>query len=477
MTRSTKTGKGKSSNVKSKTQKNTITRLGQVKFIVSSDAHDVKHLEALLESLEEAAFDKWQDVVVVRGNAHSSTSYSPETLYGTRGVRYLDHTLSNQGLHWLAALYGVAHRSTFNATAYFYANDTCVLERRGEGFVEQVNSFSMIFSSMKNIGKDDLLLTSPYSESFVVFGRSVVEQFGQVYETRAGKTLIDGNGCQHNICSLRHYAKNVTKVSIQGKSHWALGGYRCSLQNQTGLVQHSTFTRCRTSRQEKKIIKLVINSDARYSKALEKLFQSLEGVNFERWQDVIVVRGSSPFKAVYHPNTSYGDLGVTYVDLTWMNYDFHGFAALHSERRNRCVWAHVYFYIHDTCTAGPKFPQVFDSMLKVASNEIVYPGQYQSNICAFGRGLVQVYKGLYEKIMTKRDGITVESGWCWGHVCPMFMYAAKVTIVKARITTGRKVDLYNTGVNRTETYYEDFGLYKYLLVNKQGDLTGNLRSY
>merc|ERR1719162_2118440 len=91
-------------------------------------------------------------------------------------------------------------------------------------------------------------------------------------------------------------------------------------------------------------IKLIVNSDVRYSSPLNTLFESMEKVSFDRWKDVVIMRGSaSNDSEPFTPETKYGERGVTYIDIKLSSFDLHGFSGLYHHRNDPSVKANVYF--------------------------------------------------------------------------------------------------------------------------------------
>lgn len=221
-------------------------------------------------------------------------------------------------------------------------------------------------------------------------------------------------------------------------------------------------------------IKLIVNSDVRYSTALDTLLQSLEHASFLRWPDVIVMRGSaSEDSEPYKPDTMFGKLGVTYVDLKLSSRDLHGFSGLYHHRNDPDVKAKVYMYIHDTVKANSSFPSLFDSMGSVGTDEVRHPPFPFSNICVFGSGVVENYSLQFDKVVSKAGGIQIEFGGRADGVESVAHFAKTDTVTEDRQQIGQE-DPYHTGFLREALYYPAFGLTKYLLYNREGDLLGKV---
>ena len=96
------------------------------------------------------------------------------------------------------------------------------------------------------------------------------------------------------------------------------------------------------------------------------------------------------------------------------------------------------------------------------------PHGMNANIMVFGREVAIQYGSIFEVMnMSKSEAISMES------VC-LDIFAKRITMVPQRKVRGA-VDIYNTGHPRTAFYYETFGLVKYILMFKNGDITGKIR--
>lgn len=221
--------------------------------------------------------------------------------------------------------------------------------------------------------------------------------------------------------------------------------------------------------------KLIINSNAKYDIARKTLFASLLQVGFSRFQDVVVMLGGATSDSEpYAPSDDWGQRGVTYVDIKLDSFDYHGFSGLYHHKDHALVSADRYLFIHDTVVANDSFPEAFDSLSGVTSNELYSPPAPFSNICAFGRGVVEKWKTNFDSPVTKAGAVSLEFGTPSNGILPLVTFAEKKTLAAPRVDTGKAVDLYHTGMPRNAIYYPAFKLTKYLLFNKFGDLTGNV---
>lgn len=212
--------------------------------------------------------------------------------------------------------------------------------------------------------------------------------------------------------------------------------------------------------------KLIINSHVEYEIPLQHLVASLKQYKFKRFEDIVVFRGGAESDS----NPYIGTDGMTFVDLRVNSYDLNSMMGLAKYKNHSAICAEAYFYIHDTATVGPCFPQVFDE-IEVAPTEVITPGAaYFSNQCVFGGSLVDNFGQDFDKNISKAEGFQIEAGGCANGACALHHYAEKQTLIPERQTLGN-ADLYSTGIPRVCSWYKDFDIYKCFLY--QGDMSGN----
>jgi len=220
-------------------------------------------------------------------------------------------------------------------------------------------------------------------------------------------------------------------------------------------MKRKTFSNCADR-------KLIINSHVKYGTALDYLLASLRKYQFPL-AEAVVFRGGA--EADSEPQVR--DDGITYVDLRLNSFDMTAFSGLSKHKDNSLVCAGLYFYIHDSTSIGPCFPQVFGE-IKVEPSEVITPGTVHfSNQCVFGHSIVDSYGDAFDWEIDKNAGFDVESGGCADGpegqlACPMSIYASKRTLIPERTHIG-EVDVYNTTQPREVEYYRDWDLYKFFL--------------
>jgi len=222
-----------------------------------------------------------------------------------------------------------------------------------------------------------------------------------------------------------------------------------------------------------KVLKLVVNSNAKYvqNSTWQQLFSSLEAARFEDYKNIILVKGGSKHNATYVDNSQ---RGITILETQFENFDLHGLSALYHNKDNPLIRADAYVYILDTTTVGKTFPQKFANFSKLRYYELARPPIPASNVCAFGRGVVERYKTNFDTNVSKVDGLAFELGSSVKGVKQLTAFADNVTELSPRVEHGEPVDIYRTGHPRRVFWYPDLDIYKYIFWAHSGDIEGNV---
>lgn len=219
-------------------------------------------------------------------------------------------------------------------------------------------------------------------------------------------------------------------------------------------------------------VKLVVNSNTNYTVPWHTLYRSLLAANFTAFSDTILVLGGSKDDGVYVDDEMNG---ITVVATRFESFDLHGFSALYHHKDHPLVSAQVYVYLLDTSTVGMAFPARFASFLTLGFYEYRHPPVPSSNICVFGRGVLERYKTNFDHQLTKLQGLDFELGGEVLGVKSLAEFADNVTQMRARIEHGEPFDIYRTGHPRYAFWYPDLDVYKYILWGATGDLTGKVQ--
>ena len=212
---------------------------------------------------------------------------------------------------------------------------------------------------------------------------------------------------------------------------------------------------------------LVVNSHVHYGAPVHVLLASLRLANFTKWRDLILVIGGSvrdespavmTAASALTREPSDGRDEVVTIRMASNAIDYHGLAALYRYRSHPLVAAETYLYVHDTVSAGPSFAQRFESFRLPRSPHIYTTWPLpNSNIAAFGAGVVHKYGANFDGNLSKADAFAAEFGYSVGTPAsssssagptmrPLVAFGVVVR-VGPRLFNGT-VDMYGTGLAR-----------------------------
>jgi len=215
-------------------------------------------------------------------------------------------------------------------------------------------------------------------------------------------------------------------------------------------------------------VKVVINSNMKYQVPLNILLDTMKAFRFENFTDVIIVVGGADVDRIYT------DHDMTYIETPYMNYDLTGLAILGRYKDHPSVQANSYLYLLDTTTVGAGFLEKFKALSSMGYKEYRSVRRPASNICAFGRGLLEALPANFEPKLEKVEGLRFEYGFEPKGIKQFEDVADQVTVLRDRIEEGDPVDIYKTGYPRHVFWYPDFGVYKYILIGGYGDMDGHV---
>ena len=211
-------------------------------------------------------------------------------------------------------------------------------------------------------------------------------------------------------------------------------------------------------------VKLVVNTYV-HSPSLPKLLHSLKAVGYHKWQDLIVVigdGGSWPPRLVplhslldgFHFSNLICAIGVNRSNL-----DLHGLDALFTHRSHPLVTADGYLYVLDSVTFDITFPHMF-SLLNFSNPHVVYSTPLpNSNIYAFGTGVVAAYRDSFSTRLSKAQQVALEFNRGTIAGTQNLLMFGQLAICTQR----RAVYLPLSSDNpRTVLHYPAFGLYKHI---------------
>jgi hypothetical protein len=225
-------------------------------------------------------------------------------------------------------------------------------------------------------------------------------------------------------------------------------------------------------------VKLVVNSNINYRKPLGALFDSLLEIGFEKFEEVVVVVGGHldlppRMESVSAISDCGSDAKVVVVGMKINNYDYTGYHALNMYINDPMLSSDGYFYSLDTVTFEQSFVPFFRS-LSLGGDELRITGRPHSNICAFGPKVVQNYGENFGITLDKDEAIRLEYEMeIPGKTIKGISSFGELKKCRTRIPVG-EADIYGTGIPRKGFLYPDFGMIKWILWGKNGDIVGDL---
>lgn len=205
--------------------------------------------------------------------------------------------------------------------------------------------------------------------------------------------------------------------------------------------------------------KIVVNTHSLYTQVLQKLFKSFKKIKHFPWYRVIIVIGGSDKNSIYQ-----GKNTETIITTTDNAYDYHGLNQLYRYIDHPLVSATSYMYMHDTCIVLTNFIQKIDSF-HIRKNEIITVNSYlNANIMLFEKNVIHNYNTHFQGHMTKRQACLYEHAeiFKFGNYRPS---GDRIKMADAYV--------YTKDSKRTPFFYPCFGIVKFVLMKKYGDITGN----
>lgn len=219
------------------------------------------------------------------------------------------------------------------------------------------------------------------------------------------------------------------------------------------------------------MIKLVINSHIDYVYPRQVLLDSLNLAQFDFSEIILVLSGATTNNISVCNN-------ITTIYSIKNNYDYNGFDVLYDYKDHNLVLNSFYLYIHDTTTVDRNFTdkiKTLETFLGNKSTDIVLISKgFHSNICLFGCDVIQNYKNNFSQFtLTKKQAVELEiEGKIIKEDKTMFgiKHFGNTTFLQERQVSSNISDIYNTGFPRHCFFYRDFGIYKWVLWGKDGDI-------
>jgi hypothetical protein len=231
-------------------------------------------------------------------------------------------------------------------------------------------------------------------------------------------------------------------------------------------------------------MKLVINSNIFYKKALDFALQSLLRIDFQFDIDIIIVMSQSGFdrepciSKIKDVSSLNLDREITLVNMSMNNTDWTGFHALNIYKNHPLILDDTYLYVPDTVQFLHSFNRLHRELNCRHNDIMINEGLGNGSVCCFGRGVIDSYRDNFKTVLTKAQGIRIEFGESLevdGKIVSGLIHFGNVVRLGSRIETGI-TDIYETGYPRQGYLVQDLGIIKYVLHNRHGDFHGRVRS-
>ena len=229
-------------------------------------------------------------------------------------------------------------------------------------------------------------------------------------------------------------------------------------------------------------MKIVINSNIFYKKALDFALTSLLRIDFQFDIDVIIVMSQSGFDheprkvKIKDISSVNSDREITLVNMSMNNMDWTGFHALNIYKKHPLIQDDSYLYVPDTV----QFIYVFNRLYKQLNcrhNDILINQGGNGSVCCLGRGVIDSYANNFKTILTKAQSVKIEYGGPLqvdGKTVLGLIHFGNVIYLSPREQLGVS-DVYETGYPRIALAHPDLGIIKYVLNNRHGDFHGKVR--
>jgi len=230
-------------------------------------------------------------------------------------------------------------------------------------------------------------------------------------------------------------------------------------------------------------MKLVINSNIFYKKALDFALQSLLRIDFQFDIDVIIVMSQSGFDREPHKvkikdiSSANSDRDITLINMNMNNMDWTGFHALNIYKNHPLILDDTYLYVPDTVQFTHAFNRLY-KQLNCRHNDILINQGANGSVCCFGRGVIDSYRNNFKTILTKAQSVEIEFGGSLqvdGKTVSSLIHFGNVIHLSPREELGES-DIYETGYPRIAVVHPDLGIIKYVLSNRHGDFHGRVRN-
>lgn len=187
----------------------------RLRLVINSHVDYRSTLAVLLQSLQDAHFQHFNETIVVMGGAPQAAAPAR----GDLGITFANVTTNGYDFNGLAALEQYADSPLVRATAYLYIHDTCTVSP----------SFPRKFAAL-DVGPGDLLQPPRPNANIRAFGRDVLQRTGTTFMRdftkeeplkweRHGKPHLDFEQFATHVVALHHRIDEHKEVDRYNTGH------------------------------------------------------------------------------------------------------------------------------------------------------------------------------------------------------------------------------------------------------------------
>lgn len=216
---------------------------------------------------------------------------------------------------------------------------------------------------------------------------------------------------------------------------------------------------------------LLINSHVNNTNALHILLDSLKVLpEYKDTQIIVAIGGSDIPDYILEPISD----NVLYIRCPHNSIDWTGLISIIELQNDYRCYANTYYYLHDTCTAGPRFLQ----LLRENSTDIITTKSFVMPSMNIG-----FYKRAYlismaDRLLSyKNTDLSSKAALHWKALAvhsedSLFKDSINHQFIPYGMSVLRRCDFYGNGVQRIIEYYTHMDLNK-IKANYNFDPTGN----
>lgn len=233
--------------------------------------------------------------------------------------------------------------------------------------------------------------------------------------------------------------------------------------------------------------RIIISTHVKYEQPLQRLFDSINKYCPNLYKQTLLIVNGCDEECIEEGMHLNSKNAMTKIFVTADVFEWTLFNAVEKYYQDPRIYAEYYMCIHDTCEVGPAFEQKVHKFMECLKShpylrnrtdqpiQILKPKGTTSNICIFHRDQIIRFAPNVSEITSKGIGVHMEHG-----THPLSLYhpdaLRNIPVVHlAERTHIGSLDVYQSGHPRGVFYYPCFDLRKYVFLNCDGDIVGNVK--